>query len=97
MRWALHVAGAEAVLMSKWAASDKEAQEWMILRAVVGDRRQPPRFGLLSGKLRAKFFAGNQSCAMGKICCRDALTPFELYGVEPQSGALAASDLELAA
>ncbi len=97
MRRALQGAGAEAVLMSKWAASDKETQELMILRAVVGDRRQPPRIGLLPGKLRTKFFAGNQSCAMGKICCRDALTSFELHGVEPQSGALAASDLELAA
>ena len=96
MRRALQVAGVEAVLVSKRAASDKEMQKWMILRAVVGDRRQPPSIGL-PGRLRAKFFAGNQSCAMGKICCRDALTSFELHGVEPQSGALAASDLELAA
>src|SRR5713226_9781731 len=96
MRRALQVAGAQAVLMRKRPALDEETQRLMILRAVVGDRRQPPRIGL-PGRLRAKFFAGNQSCAMGKICCRDALTSFELHGVEPQSGALAASDLELAA
>src|SRR5712692_6094327 len=93
----LHVAGAQAVLMRKRPALDEETQRLMILRAVVGDRRQPPRIGLLPGRSSAKFFAGNQSCAMGKICCRDALTSFELHGVEPQSGTLAASDLELAA
>jgi len=95
MRRALQ-AGAEAVRMSKRAASDRETQKWMILRAVVGDRRQPPRIGL-SGRLRAKFFAGNQPCAMSKICCRNALTSLELHGVEPQSGALTAGDLKLAA
>ena len=97
MRRALQVAGAEAVLISKRPASDKETHKRMILRAVVGDRRQPPRIGLLPGSSSAKFFPGTQSCAMGKICCRDALTPFELHGIEPKSGALGASDLELAA